>query len=292
MQTVGSKLRLRRVRRHSRHSRILAGVVVSVVAVVALTAWSFRGNDSADRTSAAVVGFAPGDIPGIRTTVTTVTTETIGHSLQGAPINAFFLGDGPAIIAVIGGLHTGNELISVEVVEALLAAFQAKGLPEEVTLVFLPLVNPDGLALDLRVNARGVDLNRNWPSRDWSEYAVHSGEEVFAGTASLSEPETAALFWFLNRLQPSMTLSYHGFAGVVDDNGAGAAAEFAQMYAEATGYEHIEEWVDYHITGQMIDSLGEIGLPAADVELLEGDPLSFSRNMAALEAVINAIAGL
>ncbi len=262
---------------------------VCAVAVIVFGAWTSRGGESAvpATTEKAAVAFheLAGSLAGVR-------SETIGYSLQGRAIDAFFVGSGPLVVAVIGGLHTGTELDSVEVVEELLGSFRLDRPMSEVTLVFVPVVNPDGLELDLRVNARGVDLNRNWPSADWSEFAVHSGEEVFAGTAPLSEPETAALFWFLNDLQPAMTLSFHGFAGVVEDNGAGGASALAETYASAAGYEHIEEWEDYHITGQMIDSLAEMGLPAADVELLEDDPIGFERNLAALRAMLVAAVAL
>lgn len=265
--------------------RFAAAVAVCAVAIVVFGAWSSRGGERAapEASDKATVAFQEltGSLAGVR-------SETIGYSLQGRAIDAFFVGSGPLVVAVIGGLHTGTELASAEVVEALVGSFRLDRPASEVTLVFVPVVNPDGLELDLRVNARGVDLNRNWPSADWSEFAVHSGEEVFAGTSPLSEPETAALFWFLNDLQPAMTLSFHGYAGLVDDNGAGSAPSLAEAYAAAAGYEHIEEWEDYRITGQMIDSLAEIGLAAADVELLEDDPIGFERNLAALRAMLVA----
>lgn len=71
--------------------------------------------------------------------------------------------------------------------------------------------------------------------------------------------------------------------------GIGAAAGLARAYSDAAGYEHIEEWEDYTITGQMIDALAEIGLAAADVELIEDDGEDLERNLAAMRALIAAL---
>ena len=35
------------------------------------------------------------------------------------------------------------------------------------SLLFIPCLNPDGLAGNIRTNANGVDLNRNFPTRNW-----------------------------------------------------------------------------------------------------------------------------
>jgi predicted deacylase len=36
----------------------------------------------------------------------------------------------------------------------------------------VPMLNPDGLLRKTRMNASGVDLNRNFPTRDWNEEAM------------------------------------------------------------------------------------------------------------------------
>ena len=62
-----------------------------------------------------------------------------------------------------------------------------------------PLLNPDGLlaAKPQRVNARGVDLNRNFPTPGWQREAprywakvTRSDPRRFPGKNPLSEPES------------------------------------------------------------------------------------------------------
>ena len=220
----------------------------------------------------------------------TPASEVIGHSVQGRPIEAFTLGDGPNTVVLVGGVHTGLEAPTVDLVQALWSHFRDghSPVPSDVTLVVVPNTNPDGYALGTRVNARGVDLNRNWPSSDWSPEAFHGATPVSGGTAPMSEPETEAVYSYLLGLAPDIVLSYHGYASVVDDNHVGAASSLGSVYASAAGYEHIHEWGHYEITGELITAMGEAGIAAADIELARADA-HFDRNLAGVRAVLDAV---
>jgi hypothetical protein len=74
----------------------------------------------------------------------------------------------------------------VEVALALAERAQDAGLPPDVQLWVVPLVNPDGAARGRRHNARDVDLNRNYGFM-WRPDAYASGDGPF------SEPETRAV---------------------------------------------------------------------------------------------------
>ena len=54
-------------------------------------------------------------------------------------------------------------------------------------LLFVPCLNPDGLADDKRTNANGVDLNRNFPAKNWKK---SDKDEYFGGDEPASEDET------------------------------------------------------------------------------------------------------
>jgi len=90
----------------------------------------------------------------------------------------------------------------------------------------LPIVNPDGLKTRTRYNASGVDLNRNFPSRDWSEEALQYWEtntkkdkRRYPGPSPASEPETACLVKHIEEFKPDFIISVHTPLGVLDFDG-------------------------------------------------------------------------
>ncbi|HSP73747.1 MAG TPA: M14 family zinc carboxypeptidase, partial [Gaiellaceae bacterium] len=82
----------------------------------------------------------------------------LGRSQDGRPIVAVHVGDpsGPRVV-VFGCIH-GNECAGVPVALALEREHT------KADLWIVPVLNPDGRAAGRRQNARGVDLNRNWPA--------------------------------------------------------------------------------------------------------------------------------
>lgn len=97
----------------------------------------------------------------------------LGTSVEGRPLLAYDVGEGPQTCVVLAGIHA-MEWIGVEVGLELLRRLVADPPRDRVVRVH-PLVNPDGYARVegelragkrrfTRTNARGVDLNRNWPT--------------------------------------------------------------------------------------------------------------------------------
>lgn len=111
----------------------------------------------------------------------------IGESALGEPLLAVRLGAGARALRVLAG-HHGDEGASVEVALRLAEAVAAGdiALPPDTELWVVPAVNPDGLAAATRVNAGGVDLNRNYG-------VAWSADTRNAGVAPFSEPETRAV---------------------------------------------------------------------------------------------------
>lgn len=136
--------------------------------------------------------------------------RVIGRSDMGAPIQAYLVGNPEATnrIVVLGQMH-GDEPAGRRVVSVL------RGLtpPPDTAMWLVPTMNPDGHARGTRTNARGVDLNRNFPTQ-WNEQGA--GTRQWSGPRAASEPETQAVMEFLREVQPTAMLSFHQPLGVVD----------------------------------------------------------------------------
>ena len=127
----------------------------------------------------------------------------LGASVLGAPVLAVSFGPEAArtLGVVIAGLHP-IEWIGVETALALAGRLAASP-PVDRRVLVVPLANPDGyraIEADLRAgrrryrraNARGVDLNRNWPTAFRRRPRLPVGWS-WAGPHPCSEPEVAAI---------------------------------------------------------------------------------------------------
>ncbi len=133
----------------------------------------------------------------------------------------------PALrVLLVGGIH-GDEQTAAAVVFKWMAHLQ-KSSSQDVQWRVAPLLNPDGLLAKkpTRVNARGVDLNRNFPTPDWETEAPHywmkktkSDPRRFPGTAPLSEPESRWVFDTIQNFKPHVIISVHAPFGVLDLDG-------------------------------------------------------------------------
>ena len=87
---------------------------------------------------------------------------TIGHSVEGRPIQAIRIGPATAKVKVmvVGAVH-GNEPAGKAVVARLRKAHPPRG----TALWLIEDANPDGAAANTRHTAHDVDLNRNFPYR-------------------------------------------------------------------------------------------------------------------------------
>lgn len=133
--------------------------------------------------------------------------RTIGTSVQGRDIKAFRLGDAGAdrTVVLIAVMH-GTERAPARTLRTLRDGRRSVA---GVNLWVIPVLNPDGSASGRRSNARGVDLNRNFP-QDWRRSVTG------AGRSAASEPETRAVMRFLNRIDPDVVVSLHQPFAAVD----------------------------------------------------------------------------
>lgn len=131
---------------------------------------------------------------------------TIGYSSEGRPIHLRQVGD-PAIdgrLLVFGCIH-GDECGVAGHVEPL-----ANGCPDPgVNAFVVPNLNPDGTAAGSRLNADGVDLNRNFPSH-WRA-GGSPGDPEYPGPRPFSEPESRLAARLIRAIGPGATIWFHEY---------------------------------------------------------------------------------
>lgn len=130
---------------------------------------------------------------------------TIGTSVRGRRIRAYYRGDkdAPHVLLVLGQMH-GDEKAGPATAHWMRKHIKPK---PGTALWVVPTINPDGNARGTRTNARGVDLNRNWPTSGWT--SAGRGGRYWGGPRAASEPETRALMRLLRKVRPDYIASIH-----------------------------------------------------------------------------------
>jgi murein peptide amidase A len=146
----------------------------------------------------------------------------------------------------LGGVH-GDELPTVYV--TLKLARYVKNNPavfKDKCIVIAPLVNPDGFFSKppKRVNARGVDINRNFPTKEWSARALGDWERkqnrnkrYYPGRRGGSEQETMFQVALIKRFKPRKILSVHSPLNVYDFDGPSSDLDSFSHWLETVSRE-------------------------------------------------------
>jgi N-acetylmuramoyl-L-alanine amidase/Zinc carboxypeptidase len=130
--------------------------------------------------------------------------STYGESAEGRALRVVRDGDpaAPVRVLAVGSIH-GNERAGHAVIRRL----RRTEPPPAVQLWTVKAANPDGVRAGTRQNARGVDLNRNFPFR-WAG-GGRPFDTYFPGRSAASEPETRALQRLIEDVRPDVTVYYH-----------------------------------------------------------------------------------
>lgn len=143
-----------------------------------------------------------------------------GKSEQNTSLNLYGPRIGPVDILLIAAMH-GDENETTVILSEALRRIPVGGIKNPVILSS----NPDGALQGTRSNARGVDLNRNWPTANWSPDPVYHRDHggtvqdigLSPGASPASEAETRALLDCVQMLQPRTIISLHAPLACVED---------------------------------------------------------------------------
>ena len=163
-------------------------------------------------------------------------------------------------VLIIGVFH-GDEPQGKFLIENYLKNF--KGVSKN-RLLFIPCLNPDGLISESRQNANGVDLNRNFPTKNWE---LTEKNDFFGGENQASEIETKFVVEIIEEYSPDLILTLHAPFKVV--NYDGPAEVVAQKISEIINYP-VQHDIGYPTPGSFGTYAGvERNIPTITLELDE-----------------------
>ena len=160
-------------------------------------------------------------------------------------------------VLVIGCMH-GDEPQGKFLIEEYLKFYS------NTKLMFIPCLNPDGVASGTRVNANGVDINRNFPAENW-EFTEKG--DFFGGVKPASEIETKFVIDIVEKYNPKLVLTLHAPYKVV--NYDGNAEDIANEISKIIDYP-VESSIGYPTPGSFGTWAGiEKNIPVITLELDE-----------------------
>ena len=174
----------------------------------------------------------------------------LGKSVEGRVIQAHVRPrPGRPTTVIFGGFH-GAEPKSVFVARQLVALLESHSTARgRRAWVIVPIVNPDGYERRKRRNANGVDINRNFPTPNWTRTSPRG--RMFSGPVPASEPETRVVMDVVRRYGPSRIISIHSISdGKYCNNYDGPGRALAQGMQRFNGYP-ITKSIGYPTPGSL-----------------------------------------
>ena len=152
----------------------------------------------------------------------------IGRSIQGRPIRAVTFGQGPTTVLLWSQMHGDESTATMALADVIAwladrspaAAPVRERLARELTIVMVPMLNPDGAELFQRENAAGVDVNRD--------------------ARRLATPEARALKSLRDSLRPGFGFNLHDQSARILTGSAGRQVAIALLAPAADASRRYE----------------------------------------------------
>lgn len=209
--------------------------------------------------------------------------KVFAKSEQGKDIYLFEQGEGESTTLILAAMH-GDEQNTFHLAVKLADTIYSK--PELINskVVIVPVVNPDGLLRNERINANEVDINRNFPTENWRP--IYEKYKYNPGYEAGSEKETQAVIELINLYRPDKMIVIHADLHVL--NYDGPAKDLVLHMAEYNSYR-IESNIGYPTPGSLGTYAGVEGrIPTVTLELPDNNPEeTWEQNFEALIQAIN-----
>ena len=183
-------------------------------------------------------------------------------------INLFFNGHKNGKNLLIIGTTHGDEPQGAQV----LNSYLLENSPQKNPLYIIPCLNPDGYDKKTRTNANQVDINRNFPTKNWE---LTQKDEFYGGSSPASEIETKFLINCIDEIQPDLILTIHAPFKIV--NFDGNAQKESEEIASLIGYP-VQKDIGYPTPGSFGTYCGvEKNIPTITLELGEDEDFNFQK---------------
>ena len=183
------------------------------------------------------------------------------NTVKGNLISLYGISDNNPKTLVIGVIH-GDEPQG----EHLINRYMEEEFNSDI--LFIPCLNPDGRDLETRTNANGVDINRNFPTKNW---VLGEKDNYFGGNSSASEEETKFVIGIIEEYKPKEIITLHTPYKIV--NYDGPAKELAEKISQIINYP-VEESIGYPTPGSFGTWAGvERNIPIITLEMDEEETL-------------------
>lgn len=253
----------------------------------------------------------PTKIPTPTASPTSVTDKgpealVLGTTSRGTPIEAVRFGNGPTALLFIGGLSAGFAPSTVTLARTAVEHFSRNPelIPANITLYIILSASPDTPVAPGeyrgRLNANGVDVNRNWDCQ-WAADTRWQGETKrgSGGTAPFSEAESRILRDFIEEEEVAAVIFWQARAegGLASPGGCGdrvnVSAALAGIYGLNAGYrvENFEDLTRQTLNGDASNYLDSVGVPAVSILLPNySSSIDWENNLRGTLAVLNEYA--